>query len=199
MQFERQDFVRLRSSLGLFAALATLGGSAIGGTRYLLAQETQEYARVQAQQHDMRQRLARIREEADELRQKIDRYPQLLASDYLRAEHRIAWIERIAQIQAERHLGDIRYELAPQKPLDPAALPGNAGAARHEFMVSTMTLQIALLHEGELLGFIDALAGSVNALLQVRHCNLEPNPDGHAFTPLKADCSIDWITLREKA
>ena len=68
-------------------------------------------------------------------------------------------------------------------------------------MTSQMRLQLQLLHEGELLPFLADLRDAVQALVQVRACTIErlgsgsPNRGNNA--QLTADCTLEWITLRE--
>ena len=64
-----------------------------------------------------------------------------------------------------------------------------------------MRLQMQLLHEGELLGFLAELRNAVQALVQVRSCSIEriaPSSAGRGSNAqIKADCTLEWITLRE--
>jgi hypothetical protein len=69
-------------------------------------------------------------------------------------------------------------------------------------MSSSMKVQMQLLHEDDLLGFLADLRTGVRALLVVRRCDVErlapqAGSDRATRAQLKADCEIDWITLRE--
>jgi len=91
----------------------------------------------------------------------------------------------------------------PQKTVDAALLPEGAVGGGYEFMSSAMKLQMQLLHEGDLLGFLADLRANVRALIVVRQCNVEriaraTSNERGTQAQLKADCDIDWITLREK-
>ncbi|OHC67776.1 MAG: hypothetical protein A2045_07665 [Rhodocyclales bacterium GWA2_65_20] len=202
MTIASKDFVRLRWSLLLFIVLVLLGGAAVFATRHLAEQEAKTNQQVLAQRDDIQARLARANEETAEIRQKIGRYQEIEARGHLGQEHRLEWVERIAQIKNARRLIDIQYELSPQKPVDAALLPNGGTAGGYEFMASTMKLQIQLLHEDDLLGFLNDLNGSVQAFLHVRGCHVERAAKSGAergiAAQLKAECTIDWITLREK-
>ena len=197
-----KDFVQLRWSLLLFIVLVLAGGSAVFAALRLAGQEEKTNKQVLAQRNEIQARLARANDEAAEIRQKIGRYQEIEAHGYLGQEHRLEWVERIAQIKNARRLIDIQYELSPQKALDTTVLPGGSAAGGYEFMASTMKLQMQLLHEDDLLGFLNDLNGSVLAFLHVRGCDVERAAKGGAdrgiAAQLKADCTIDWITLREK-
>jgi hypothetical protein len=86
--------------------------------------------------------------------------------------------------------------------VDARLLPSGAVAGGHGFMASAMRLRMQLLHENDLLGFIADLQQSVQALPVVRECKVErlARAEGERATQanLAAECSIDWITLREE-
>jgi hypothetical protein len=68
-------------------------------------------------------------------------------------------------------------------------------------MSSTMNLQMPLLHENDLLGFLADLRRNVHAHLMVRDCAIERGAQAQercVAAQLRAVCTIDWITLREK-
>jgi hypothetical protein len=202
MMITSQDFIRLRWSLLLFVVLVLLGAGAVFGVLHFSAQEAKASKQVQAQRSDIQSRLARANEEEAEIRQKIGRYQDMVAHGYIGQEHRLEWVERIAQIKNARRLIDIQYELSPQKPVEAAVLPGAPATGGYEFMASTMKLQMQLLHEDDLLGFLADITGSVQAFLHVRSCNVEriakSGIERGTTAQLKADCTIDWVTLREK-
>jgi len=110
-------------------------------------------------------------------------------------EQRLEWVELLRDIRDKRRLLDLQYEIAAQRPLD--AGPGNGFA----FYASTMTMQLKLLHEEDLLRFLDDLRQQARALIQIKSCTVERlprnNPRSGIPAQLQAECRIDWITLRE--
>lgn len=202
MRLTSRDIYHLRWNLRALVALVLVGGGSLFALQHLTRQEEKTTQQIQAQGRDIQARLARAKEEEAEIRQKISRYREIEARGLIGQEHRLEWVERIAQVKNTRRLIDIQYELAPQKPLDAAILPASAGAGGHEFVASTMKLQMQLLHEEDLFGFLDDLAGTVKAFLHVKSCKIErlPRPDSERgpVAQLKTECLIDWVTLREK-
>ncbi len=201
MNVTTSDFVRIRWALG-FLILATLIGYALATTSRKLTEAAHaDQLRLQAQQRDIRARLTRAPEEEQELRSKIALFHELQQRGIIGQEERLDWVEQIGRIKAERRLLDVQYEIAAQKSVDSALLPAGATAGEYEFMSSTMNLQMQLLHEDDLLGFLDDLRKSVHAQLLVRECaidRLPPGTDRRVAAQLRATCTIDWITLREK-
>ena len=82
----------------------------------------------------------------------------------------------------------------------PLSIPGKPGKV--DFNVSVMRLELALLHEGDLLTFLDDLKNAGNAYVSVRRCLITrsgsaASPAGTlTLTPrLRAECQIDLITV----
>jgi hypothetical protein len=158
----------------------------------------QTHKQVLAQQNETRARLARASEDETEIRDKISRYQDLIASGRTQPERRLDWVETLKQIKESRRLLDLDYEISPQRPLSDKA-PSTGG---YDFLASPMKLNMPLLHENDLLGLLSDLSLQVQALISARQCTIERTaPAGGArnASTLKATCEIDWITLREKS
>lgn len=201
MNLTANDFLRIRWSL-VFLLLALLLAFGITTTSTKLVEKAQaEKQQLESRQRDIRARLSRAPEEERELRGKIALFQQLQERGIIGQEERLNWVEQIARIKTARRLFDFQYEIAPQKPLADSLLPGGAVAGDYEFMSSTMSLQMPLLHENDLLDFLGDLRKTVHAHLLVRNCAIERMPqaqDRGVAAQLRATCAIDWITLREK-
>jgi hypothetical protein len=198
--FTKADFKRLQWNIVLLVVLLASGGGAIFYAAQQQEAATRTHRQAEAGRNDIRARLSRAQDEEKELREKIARYQQLNDRGIVGQEHRLDWVERIRAIKQERNLIDLQYELAPQAPLDPAVVP-NTGAGV-ELMSSPMKLQMQLLHEGDLLGFIGDLNRNVQAFIRVKQCDITRIPitprERGAPPQLRADCELDWITLRDK-
>ena len=189
------DLMHLRWSLALCVALVALGLAALLAARQGAGAAAEANRVARADRTAIQARLVRAEQEGAAAQVKLGRYRELL--DRVHPEDRLEWVERIEQIRAARQLIDLRYELAPRQALD-----GKAAPSGHQFMLSTMKLRMQLLHEEDLLGFLRDLAGGVHALLRLRACSVERLPaadEARDVAPLlKAECTIDWITMRER-
>lgn len=191
MGFAALDFRRLGWSLLAAGLLAAVGAGTVAASLRMERLAEQSFRQAQAQQQDARTRLARISDEEAVIRRQIERYREIAARGHLGRERRIEWIETIARIVARRRLAEPDYELSPQRPLAEGVLPDS-----RDFLASTMKLRLELLHEEDLLGFLGDLADKVPAVVHVRSCHVERLPQGSGAR-LRADCVIDWVTLRE--
>ena len=199
MRFTREELKHL--ALPLVLALAALGAGAalIWGAGGALRETQARLAVAQAERRAANERLARISEEEREVSEKIDVYQRLKRLNILGEEHRLEWADAITRIRAQRELLDLRYAVERQRQLFSA--PGKP--ANVDFFASTMKVQLALLHEEDLLRFLADLRESGNAFYAVRRCDLTRTGQaatGATMTPrLRADCDIDLITIMDRA
>jgi hypothetical protein len=64
-----------------------------------------------------------------------------------------------------------------------------------------MTLDLQVLHEGQLVQFLDGLRRDSESLGIVDRCSVERVGSGRdlRYAPqLKATCTVEWVTLQEK-
>jgi hypothetical protein len=201
MKLDANDFKQLQWSIAFLVIMTVVGAGSVWTTQQWKKSSEKAFQEATAARRDMQAKLARASEEQQELRDKIARFQALKSKGYIGPEQRLDWIETIARIKAARRIIKLDYEFAPQRPVDAALLPGGASAGGFEIMSSTMQLQLELLHEGELLAFLAELRDTVQALVKVRSCNIERIASGNGgrgnLAQLKADCTLEWITLKE--
>ena len=86
-------------------------------------------------------------------------------------------------------------------PAPPNLNPGKPAPV--DFHSSTMKVELALLHEEDLLRFLSDLRDSGNAYYSVRRCDVSRTGQalsGATMTPrLRANCEIELITIRDGA
>lgn len=175
----------------IVAGLSTVGLAHLIHTDGLQAEQL-----AQAEKNDFQSRLARIAQEEKEIQAGDVLFRKLTERGILGEEKRMDWIETLARIQAERRLYDIRWELSPQRPLE--AELGAGSSSEFEFMGSALHVQIALLHEEDLLRFLNDLKGSLSAYVRVRQCSLSRQPPQAGTPQLQAECQLDLITLKTR-
>jgi len=198
VRFTREELRRLAlplvialAGLAAGAALIWSAGGALHGTQAQLAV-------AQAERRAANERLARISEEEREVSEKIDLYQRLKGLNILGEERRLEWADAITRIRAQRELLDLRYSVDRQRQLFSA--PGKP--ANVDFFASTMKVQLALLHEEDLLRFLADLRESGNAFYAVRKCAMSRTGQaltGATMTPrLRAECDVDLVTIMDR-
>lgn len=199
MNLTANEWKTLALPLATALALAAAGAALVWLARATLATENRLLAAARAERIQAVEGLSRIAEEEREVREKIDVYRRLKDAGILGEEKRLEWVDAMARIRASRALLDLRYKVDRQRLLQ--SVPGKP--ANVDFYASTMNLELALLHEGDLLGFLADLRNAGNAYVSVQRCALARTgqaPSGASLAPrLRAECAIDLITILDRA
>jgi hypothetical protein len=196
--FSRAGTRRLQGSwlmLGLAIACAVALG--IGGKLYL---EHEKRTRLTSAQklEQARSRLETARRERDNLRESADIFRTLVDRGILQGERRLDMVELINGLRTREQLFALDYEIAPQRALP---LPGGRAYPAVEVLASRVKLRMRALHEGDVLGFVEGLTASRQGFFPLDRCTMRRmesiNPD--ALAPrVEAECTFEWITLKDK-
>lgn len=184
---------------GVLFILAILAGIAIAiGSQWFLDRERRESASSEAHLREARARLDAARRERDSLQESADVFRTLVERGLLQGERRLDLVELVNALRARHQLFALDYEIAPQRALKLA--DGRVFPAV-EVLASRVKLKLRALHEADVLGFVDVLSQSRQGFYPVDRCMMRrldvPDPD--ALQPrVEADCSLEWITLKEK-
>ncbi len=199
MRFTREELRKLALPAALAIVLVIAGAAIIWSGDAALAAAQRQVAGAEAERAQAAERLARISEEEREVTEKLDVYKQLKSLNILGEERRLEWADAITRIRTQRELLDLSYRVDRQKLL--VSAPGKPGNV--DIFASTMRVQLAVLHEEDMLRFLNDLRNSGNAYYSVKSCTL--NRTGQAATGttisprLRADCEIDLITMIDRA
>lgn len=199
MNFTAQDWKKLAAPLLAAIVLLAAGGALIWHARSVLQAEAQKLAAARTERNQARERLSKIAEEEREVKANIEVYRQLRDLGILGDEKRLEWVDAMARIRATRELLDLRYSVERQRLSHSiAGKPANV-----DFYSSTMKVDLALLHEGDLLGFLADLRASGNAYYSVQKCAITRTGQAAAganlLPRLRASCAIDLITILDRA
>lgn len=180
---------------GLLIALA--GGLALVWTAHqVLAREKRALVAAQTDRRHASEQLTRVAQEKRDVHDHAALYERLKDLRILGEERRLEWVEALARIRAARELAEFRYQIERQKVLK--TLPGKPAL---DLRSSSMKVEFALLHEGDLLGFLEDLRASGNAYYSVRQCSIARIADAGPAVPLaprlRAACQIELVTLAE--
>lgn len=200
MNLTSAELRKLGVPLVLTLALLAAGTALLGWMKRELVRSNAPLAAAKTERIQSRERLARISDEEREVKERMEVYQQLDQAGILGEEHRLEWADAIARIRTTRELLDLRYRIEPQKPL--VSVPGKPDNV--DFFASTMKVDIALLHEGDLFAFLRDLRDSGNQYTAVQRCNLVRSGASQAtllsLAPrLRAQCEIHLITIIDRA
>ncbi len=179
--------------------LAILAGAGIvAGSHWYANKEKLDSANSNRRLQEARARLDNARRERDSLQESSEVFRTLVDRGMLQSEHRLDLVELILGMRAKYQLAALDYEIAPQRPLK---LAGGRVFASVDVLASRVKLRALALHEGDVIGFIDALSRNSQGFYPVDRCIMKrvdvTNPD--SIQPrVEAECTLEWITLKEK-
>jgi len=195
MKLESKDFPKLQISLLAMLVMVAIGAGAVLFSRDSVRQANSAFAAAQSDRNDIDGKLKRVRSEEHEIREKAALFNALKARGVIGEEQRLEWVELLKEIRERHRLIELRYEIAPQQPLE------KTPTGSLTLYASTMKLQLSLLHEEDLIRLLDDLRRQAHALVQTRRCDVSRIPHRGAENTLQgflqAECLIDWVTLHE--
>jgi hypothetical protein len=197
--FTREELKKLAVPALISLVLTAAGLGLIKLAEDSLRKEQARLAAAKIERTQNVERLARIAEEEREVKEKLDVYQQLKRLNVMGEERRLEWADAITRIRTQRELLDLRYRVERQQLLTSVqSKPANV-----DFFASTMRVELALLHEEDLLRFLADLRASGNAYYSVKNCAVSRTGQaatGTSIIPrLRADCEIDLITIMDRA
>lgn len=199
MNFSYAELKKLAAPALACALFLAAGAALIWYAQQVLRKENLDLVAARAERTQAAERLSRISDEEREVKDKIAVYRRLKDLKVVGEERRLEWIDAVARIRATRELLDLRYVVEPQRLL--TSVKGKP--ANVDFYASTMKVELALLHEGDLLGFLDDLRATGNAYYSIQRCVIQRTGQaatGATLIPrLRANCNIDLITILDRA
>jgi len=190
-----RDVSLLRNAVLVFLGTLVLALAAVLASTWQLRQAQLEEAAALLERDSARNRLAHAETEKEEIRQYQPQFIALRRRGLVGPERRLDWIEAIRQIQEQRRLLPLSYEIEVQQPyrLETALPTGD-----YSLLGSRMSLHMDLLHELDLLNFLSDLRQTGTFAVQdctIRRTAAAPPAPGVPAPTLNADCTLNWLTL----
>jgi hypothetical protein len=194
--FSKRDLRALTKPL---LTLGIVGVVAVAAVVYSGKVVTAAQAGVKNQQAELSEAMNRITRSGQErgiIERYIEPYRELERNGIVGEERRIGWIDALRAANQEADLFGVEYEVSPQQAY---SFSGEVGAGPLAIHQSLMKLRFALLHEGDLFRFFDALAAQRVGRFSVNQCTLTRLPVDLAVPvnqpTLSAQCDLAWITI----
>ena len=190
-----------RSLGGNWAALGVsvvVAVAMVAGSHWYLQRERRESSGYESRVREARARLDAARRERDSQRDSSEVFRTLVDRGLLQNEKRLDLVELMNGLRARDHLFALDYEIAPQRPL---AMGSGRAFPSVDVLASRVKLHMRALHEGDVLDFVTGLTQSRQGFYPVDRCTMRrlEVADPNALQPrVEADCTLEWITLRDK-
>lgn len=195
-----REFSLLRNAVLVFLATLVVSLTAVSLTLWQLRMARLAEAAQLLERDGARSRLAHAEAEKEEIRLYQPQFVELRRRGLVGPERRLDWVEAIRQIQEQRRLLPLSYEIEVQQPyrLETALPTGD-----YSLLGSRMVLHMDLLHELDLLNFLADLR--MAGMFAVQDCSIRRTAGasspvtlavaGAVVPGLNADCTLNWLTL----
>jgi len=196
--FSAEGLRTLRTAWILLFVSIAAGAGIVWGAHWYYEKEKRDSASSERRLREARTRLDTVRRERDSLRQSAEVFSTLMDRGLLQNERRLDLVELVNALRARYQLAGLDYEIAPQRPL---ALAGGRVFPSVDVLASRVKLKARALHEGDIVGFIDALSRTPQGFFPVDRCvlrRIEVAAADSLQPRVEADCTLEWVTLREK-
>lgn len=199
MKISRTDFEIIKRGVIFLVLSLIVFGIGYGTTNWFANKKQQDLLTVQSNLNQARERYSQSRDEGESLRTTLPIYQSLTQHGFIGEEQRLNWIETIGQIRSARMFYDIEYKIEAQQAytLEPAQ-------EIYSVFASPMAIQFDLLHEDDLLNFLDDLQSKAKGIFILKECEIQRKEDAgvsskETLAKLKANCTLNWVSVKEKA
>jgi hypothetical protein len=196
MRLSIADLPILKWSLGVFALSIALSGGIISLSNTYLAHSLKDSQAAQQRLFDARAQLVAAQNDAENMSAYAYEYNSLQAQKVIGDEQRLDWMEGLEKLRQQGSVLDFKYTIAPQQGYTPNP-PLDAG--NFKLSRSSMTLQIDLLHEEQLLHLFSDMRSKLNGWFMLDGCTISRTNPAQELAPLKADCTGGWFTMKNKS
>jgi hypothetical protein len=195
--FSRNGLLALRVPIAMLAISIAASAGVVFGSRWYFEREKREAADSGRKLQEAKARLENARRERDNLVQSSETFRTLMERGLLQGEHRLDLVELVNSLRSRYQLTALDYEVAPQRVLQ---LAGMRAFDSVDVLASRVKLRARALHEGDLLGFLDELSRTPQGFYPVDRCTIRriEAPADSLQPRIEAECTLEWITLREK-
>ena len=198
MTFSKSDLPYVQWPLLSFFLILSLSSVAVMLSASYATQAHRNQQTAQRQLSEARSRLAAAQDDRQNMATYALEYSELLKRKIIGIDQRLDWIEDLEKLHRRNSVLDFKYAISPQQPYMPNP-PLDSG--NFELKLSPMSLQFDLLHEQQLINFLDLLRGGSKGWFVIDHCALERNnatAEEDIAPHLKAECGGGWLTLHNR-
>jgi hypothetical protein len=196
--FTKEGWAVLRGAWLILVAAIVAAALFVAGSHWYGVKEKRDSANASHRLQEARARVDGARRERDNLNESADVFRMLVDRGLLQREQRLDLVEMVNGLRSRYQLFALDYEIAPQRPLP---LPGGRVFPSVDVLASRVKLRAKALHEGDILGFIDELSKQRQGFHPVDECTMRriAGADaGRLQAHVEADCTLEWITLKDK-
>jgi hypothetical protein len=191
------DWPILTGSLVTLVISIVVSGLLIGGGFYFQKKMVLDFNRNNAMFQDVSRRYLAVDEEDKLIKKYYPRFIELYKDGVIGKEQRLNWIEALRDTGEKVKVPALNYEISSQSVYVP---PFSASLGHYQLFDSEMTLNMQLLHEGDLLDIFEYLDRDAAGIYSVTGCRLSRASHAIDVQTTKANimskCELHWFTIK---
>lgn len=132
------------------------------------------------------------------------RYAELPQKNIVGDENRLSWVDAIETIAEQLQLPYLKYRIEKREQLADKSLTKSFPGI--DVFYSSMSLEMQLLHEGDLYRLLDQLQNKADGLFDVQRCSMHKNNavgssvlESRTSKNFSSVCVLNWYTLQAAA
>ena len=174
-----------------------VSSSLVAGSYYFKNAMNREYIKNNALFMNISQRYLAIDEEAKRIQKYLPEFINLYNRGVIGKEQRLNWIEVLQNAGARIKLPSLSYSISSQTDFKP---PYPIVMGSYKLYKSEMTLDLQLLHEGDLLSLLDVINNEARGEYNLTSCNFDRTNRDIVERPntanIKVSCVLEWYTIK---
>lgn len=202
----KEGFVALRVVYGIAAIGFVLAALLVAASYTYWQLEKKNDQLSSRQQGEARNRLAKAKQQRDDVRDSAQTYQALTKRGVFVDEARLDLIEALAALKTQHRLAALEYDVLPQRPL---VMKSGASFSGVKVLASRVKLKASAENDADLVAFLDAIPNLKRGVFPLDKCVLQRDVKVDAIgaradtasranesSMLKATCDLEWITLQ---
>lgn len=199
MRLTGADLKALRYPLLALVAALLASAALVFFTRQELNQEKSRHTRQEGVLREAREQLHKSGDEKERILRYRASFIALRQRGFVGEEQRINWVDALRAASLNLKMFGVNYQIEAQQPYQSPAV---TDAGQYHVHQSLMKVTMGLLHEEDLMRFVNALSAQQAGIFTLRECSLQRQSAGkveHAKVQpnLQADCSLAWLSVSE--
>jgi len=191
------DWKILRWSMVILFVCLALSGAMVSGSFYFKDKMLKEYNRNNASFRMVSNKYFAVDEEEKLIKKYFPIFIKLYEKGVLGREFRLNWVETLRQAGEELKIPGLSYDIRSQELYTPA-FPVVMG--RYTLFRSTMSLDMQLLHEGDMFSLFEFLDKNASGAYNVSNCKIVAQGKGISDDPSRANinvkCELIWHSIK---
>ena len=196
MAGKRVDWSILHGTLLVFVLSLAVAAGMVSVSFYFRQNMEREYQANHADFREASRKYLAVDDEERIIAQFLPEFRRLYNHGLLGRERRLSWLETLRRAGDADRLPQLAYKLDAQRVATPDF---SIALGNYQLYTSAMTLNLGLLHEGDLLQLLQVLDREALGQYSIKGCQLKRSSEdidlAGQVANLIAECTLDWWTI----